>query len=100
MSGSSRAYNSLDFVGVDQTGEVGVGDDREGEVVVLLELSTLGAVAKESIKLLESTLSPDDESANVTTRSKLEQVETVNASLFMAERIECQRTTPNSLRYI
>lgn len=62
----------LDFVRVDDSGEVRVGDlvVRDGPVAGGSLVSSVDAV-----ELLESTLSPDDESSDVSSGGELEEVE-------------------------
>lgn len=78
-SGNSIALGAveraLDFAAVDQTSKVGLGDDvgRQEEVPLVSRRSGGGAV--DLVKSLESGRGPDDESAEVTTRGELEEVE-------------------------
>jgi hypothetical protein len=65
---------ALDLRAVDETGEVGLGDDVGGEEEVALESRGLGGGAVDVIKGLESGGGPDDEAAEVTTRGELEEV--------------------------
>lgn len=69
---------ALDFVGVDDSGEVGVGDLGVGETVVDLSGGGLLVGSVEVVQSLKSTTGPDDESANVTSGSEEEEVETVD----------------------
>jgi hypothetical protein len=66
---------ALDFRAVDQTGEIGLRDNVGGEEEVTLVGGGLGGGTVDIVKGLESGRGPDDESAEVTTRSKLEEVE-------------------------
>jgi hypothetical protein len=78
-SGNSIALGAveraLDFGAVDQTSKIGLGDDvgRQEEVPLVRRRSGGGAV--DLIEGLESGRGPDDETAKVTTRGKLEKVE-------------------------
>lgn len=69
---------ALDFVGVDDSGKVGVGDLGVGETVVDLSAGGLLVGSVEVVQSLKSTTGPDDESANVTSGSEEEEVETVD----------------------
>jgi len=70
-----RADNRLDFVRVNDTGNIGVGDFGGGEEVVLLEESSLVKGTEDLIEESKGALSPDDEATDVATGSKLEEVE-------------------------
>ena len=72
---ASRADDGLDLVRVDETGDVGVADLGGGEDVVLLVDRLLVKSAKDIIEEGKGTLSPDNESAEVSTRGELEQVQ-------------------------
>lgn len=71
---------ALDFRAVDQTGEIGLRDNVGGEEEVTLVGGGLGGGTVDIVKGLESGRGPDDESAEVTTRSKLEEVESGNGA--------------------
>jgi len=70
------SQDGLDFVGAEQSVEVGVGDQRAGELVVLLVGRLLLVSSVDAVELLEGVLGPDAESANVASRCKLEEVQT------------------------
>ena len=63
----------LHFVGVDQSRQVGVGHDGSRQGVTSLQL-----VREESLQSLEGTLSPDDQSAEVSTGSHLKEGQVVH----------------------
>jgi hypothetical protein len=65
----------LNFVGVGDSGDIGVAQDGARRLVTLLLSGDVLARAEETVEGLEGVLSPDDESAQVTSRSKLEQVQ-------------------------
>lgn len=65
----------LDFRRVDETGQVGVGDNVLGQDVVLLEGGGGGGGAVDLVEGLEGGGGPDDEAAEVTTGGELEEVE-------------------------
>ena len=67
-----------DFVGLEQASEVGVGHLGSRKMESFLDCGGLGVGAEDGVELAESTLGPDDQTSNVSTRSKLQQVETVN----------------------
>lgn len=75
VSGLLRTENGLDFIGVDDGGQVRVRHLGTRKLVSLLDgrSNLLGSV--DGVELLEGTLSPDDETTEVTTRSKTEKVE-------------------------
>jgi hypothetical protein len=67
--------DGLDFIRVDETSDIRVGDDVGGKNVVLLEGSGGVVGTIELVKKSESTGGPDDETTDVTTGSKLKQVQ-------------------------
>ena len=71
--GLDRSEDGLHLIGVDDTGKVGIGHGRAGKVEPVLELGTLIVCAKDGVKLLESTLCPDDKSSQVSTGRKVQQ---------------------------
>lgn len=66
---------ALDLRAVDEAGEVGLGDNVGGEDEVTLVGGGLGGGAVDVIEGLEGGRGPDDETAEVTTRGELEEVE-------------------------
>lgn len=72
------ANDALDFVGVDDSGKIGVDNLGEWESVVNLFGGWLLVVSVEAVELIDGTLGPDDESANVATWGKKEEVEAGN----------------------
>lgn len=67
--------HGLNLRGVDEAGDISVGNDVGRQEEVLLQGRSLSGAAVDLIKSLESGRRPDDETAQVTTRSKLEEVE-------------------------
>lgn len=79
--------DGLDFIGVDETGEVRVGHARAWESVVgLLGRSTVGG-SPDAVELVESILGPDDETSHVSSRGELQQVEAFNLASFDTRKI-------------
>jgi len=72
---SSSTNNALNFIGVDDSGEIGVDDLGEWESVVNLVGGWFLVVTVEAIELVDGSLGPDDESANVTSWGEEEEVE-------------------------
>lgn len=72
--------NRLDFRQVDETGQVGVGDNVLGQEVVLLKSGGGGGGAVNLVEGLEGGGGPDDEAAEVPTGSELEEVEGVDGA--------------------
>ena len=68
----------LDFVRLQESRQVCASHDGLRQVVIALQLGLLAPGAVESIKALEGRLGPDNETADVTTRSKLHQVHLVD----------------------
>ena len=77
--GVGRADDRLDFRAVDEARDIRVGDLGRWEEVVLLLDRNLIESTEDFIKTRESALSPDDETTNVSTRSKLEEIEALQA---------------------
>lgn len=78
--GTGGTGNGLDLVRVDETGDIGVGDDGSGKGVTRL-LQRGGLEGTENgIQLFKGTLRPDDEATKMTTRGKLQKVQTLDAS--------------------
>lgn len=67
----SRTDDGLHFFTVDDTGQVGVGHGGTGQDIVDLDLGFLGLCAVDVVELLEGTLGPDDEAAQVATGGEL-----------------------------
>jgi hypothetical protein len=65
----------LDVVGLDHTANIGVGEDGTGEEVSVLHSGGLVSSSEDSVELLESGLGPDNESAKVTSRGELQEVQ-------------------------
>lgn len=84
---ASRANDGLDFVAVDEAGDVGVGDLGSGEDVILLKSSSLLEGAVDIIKEAESTLGPDDESSKVTTGSELKKIQSPDVDNFDTRQV-------------
>lgn len=78
-TGSARGTlgtdNGLDFVRVDDAGDIRVDHLGEGKGVTGLEGGGLAEGTVELIKELKGTLGPDDETTEVTTGSELKEVE-------------------------
>jgi hypothetical protein len=69
------AEHGLDLRGVDEAGEIGVGDEVGGEEEVLLEGGGGGGCAVDGVEGFEGGGGPDDEAAEVATGGELEEVE-------------------------
>lgn len=68
----------LDLVGVDDTRNISVGHDGVGKREGLLNSGGLGVGSEDLIKLLKSSLGPDDKASQMSTRSELEEVKAVD----------------------
>jgi len=68
---ASGSDNRLDFITVDQTSNVRVGDLSSREDVIFLVERGFLKGSKDLVEKSESTLSPDDESAKMATRGEL-----------------------------
>jgi len=69
-------------IGVDDLGNIGVGQDSSVEVISTLFLASASVATEDLVKGLEGRFSPDDESSEVTTRSQLSQVKSVDIADF------------------
>lgn len=77
----------LHLIGVDDTGEVGVGHGAVGKVETILLLGWRVIGSEESVELIEGSLGPDAESAEVSTRGELEEVEVVDRGQLHTRKI-------------
>jgi len=71
-------YSALNGVGHEDTTNIRVGEDGTGEEVSVLDSGGLVSGSEDGVQLLEGSLSPDDESANMTSRGKVEEVQLVD----------------------
>mmetsp|Transcript_24306 Transcript_24306/g.23918 ORF Transcript_24306/g.23918 Transcript_24306/m.23918 type:complete len:230 (-) Transcript_24306:249-938(-) len=78
LLGSSQL--ALDLVRVDDSGKVSTGQDASVKHVALLLNTLCSVVSEHLIQRRESILGPDDESSEVTSRSELEKVESVDTA--------------------
>lgn len=70
--------DTLDFVGVDDSGEIGVGHQWSLQLVIALLLGSISVGSEDLIEVLESGLSPDDESAHLSSWSELNDVQSLD----------------------
>jgi len=74
--------NTLNSIGVDDLGNVRVSQSGSVEVISSLFLGGNSVGTEDLVEGLESRFSPDDESSEVTTRSQLLQVKSVDIGDF------------------
>jgi len=74
--------DGLDLRRVDQTSDIRVVDLGSGKVVILLLDGRLVEGSEDFIEKSEGTLGPDDEAAEMSTRSELEKVEATDVANF------------------
>jgi hypothetical protein len=91
-------HNRLDFIRIDDTGKVSVGHSTVRKMETFLQLGTSIIGSEERVELVKSTLGPDAESAEVSTRSELEEVEVVNRCHFNTR--EVSESLVESLRLV
>jgi len=72
--GLGSSNDRLDFVGVDDLGNIRVGQDGSVESVTVLGLGAKSVCSEDLVQGLEGGFGPDDESAEVTSGSKLLEV--------------------------
>lgn len=77
----------LDFIRVGDSGDIGVGQDGARRLVALLLGGDVLARAEDGVEGLEGVLGPDDESAQVTSRSELEQVQARDVGQFNTRNV-------------
>jgi len=70
-----QSQDALDLIRVNDSAEIGVGDKRSGELVVVLVGGLLGVCSVDLVEAGESILGPDAETTNVTSGGQLEEVE-------------------------
>ena len=78
--GALHAELGLDLIGVDDSSEVGAGHHVSAELESALLDTALTVRAEDVVELLESVLGENDESAEVTTRGELEEVESADVA--------------------
>lgn len=74
----------MDFVGVDDSGDISVGKEGFLEVVARFLESGVSEGTENGIELSESTFTPDNESSDLSTGGKLEEVKSVDVGNFDA----------------
>jgi len=74
----SVSDNALNGIGVDDLCDIRVGQDGSVEMVASLFLGSNSVSTEDLVEGLEGRFSPDDESSEVTTRSQLSQVKSVD----------------------
>jgi len=77
----------LDFIGVDQSCDVRVGHDGTRESVTGFLGRFAVDRAPDGVQFFKGTLSPDNKATHVSTRSKLQQVQTFDVAEFDARKI-------------
>ncbi|KAF3792286.1 hypothetical protein EJ110_NYTH00416 [Nymphaea thermarum] len=80
-------HNRLHFIGVNDSGEVGICQLRPGKNVAGLFLRHLVEGTVDCIQLLEGAFGPNDEPTQMTTGSKLKEIKPVHACHFDARDI-------------
>merc|ERR1711931_414447 len=70
-----RSKRRLDFLAVEQFGQIGVIEDRLWQVVIGLHSGRRRPGAVKRVQFAQSTLGPNAESTNVTTRSQRKQIQ-------------------------
>ena len=83
--------DGLDFIGVDDAGQVSVAHHGAWQGEPTLKLGGLIVGAEDRVKFLEGSFSPNAEATDVSSRSQVEKVQVVNQSKFytgqVAERL-------------
>jgi hypothetical protein len=77
---SGAPNSSLNFIGVDDAGDIGVSNLVSGEGPALLLRTSLLVGSEDVVKLLECTFGPDDKSSDVSSGGKLKEVKPANVS--------------------
>jgi len=68
----------LDFLRVDQTGQIGVGESNSRKTESNLEFGGRLVGSIQAVELLESGFGPDDEASEMSSGSELEKVQSMN----------------------
>lgn len=82
LAGDLWSDLGLDFIGVDESGEVRVGQETSWKSVSILQAGLFGEGSVKRIQLLKGILGPDDKSSKMTSRGELQQIQTVDAGQF------------------
>jgi len=72
--------NGLNFIGVNETVEIGVDDLSVGKAVINLGVGSSLVSSIDGVELLKGGLGPNDESSNVSSRGEGEEVESADVS--------------------
>jgi len=72
----------LDGVGVDDLGNISIGQDSSVEMISSLFLSSESVASEDLVEGLEGRFSPDDESSEMTSWGQLSQVKSMNIADF------------------
>jgi len=80
---------SLDLVRVDDSGEIGAINGVTHELVSALVGTGLSVSAEDLVEDLEGSLGVDHESTNVSTRSEMEEVESIHAAGINTGEVPC-----------
>jgi hypothetical protein len=78
----------LDFVGVDDSGDISVGKEGFLEVVARFLESGISEGTENGIELSESTFSPDNESSDLSARGELEEIKSIDVGDFDAFEVK------------
>jgi len=88
--GNLASEDSLDFLGVDESAKVGVGNKGSWELVVLLVGRLLVVCSVDLVEGSEGRGGPDAETSDVTSGGKLEEVQSVNVDALDSGKVsEC-----------
>jgi hypothetical protein len=93
-------HDGLDTVRLNYAANIGVGEDGTGEEVSVLDSGGLVGSSEDSVELLEGGLSPNDETAEVTSRCKEQEVQGRYTSNLNTSQISTKNiisTSPYSL---
>src|ERR1700754_3102890 len=82
-----RSDNGLDFRGVNETGNIRIVNLGGRKEVILLLYRSFVESAEDFVKGSKCTLGPNNEAAQVTTRSKLQKAETTDIADFNTGKI-------------
>jgi len=72
---ASRLQDRLNFLTVNDAGDIRLGDNIGGQLIVGLEGGSLGKGAIEGVELLKGTLGPDDKATKMASGGELQQRE-------------------------
>jgi hypothetical protein len=76
----SGVNSGLNFVGVDDSGDIGVGQQGSLELVSVLFNTSISLGSENVVQFVESAFGPDDESTQLTSGGEFQKVKSVDVN--------------------